>query len=145
MLAAAVLGLAASASVFSFEIYTDYTPSTEIWNVTFVRVNPNRLDDYLAGLKQTWVNSCEIQKKMGMALECFVYASDTMANTDFNLLLVTKIPNAGITDPNKARYDAFMAELRLQLAEDKENKLVEGYDELRKFFGEQNFRRLTFK
>jgi len=49
--AAAALTLASSAQ--AFEVYTDYTPSKEVWNVTMVRVNPNRVDDYLEGLKQT--------------------------------------------------------------------------------------------
>jgi len=38
-----------------------------------------------------------------------------------------------------------MADLRKQLAEDKEKKLVEGYDQIRSFFGEQAFRQITFK
>jgi hypothetical protein len=38
-----------------------------------------------------------------------------------------------------------MSAMRAQLAEDKQDKLVEGYEELRTFFGEQNFRRVEFK
>lgn len=49
--AAAALAMATPAS--AFEVYKDYTPSTEVWNVTYVRVNPNRLDDYLEGLRQS--------------------------------------------------------------------------------------------
>jgi hypothetical protein len=141
--AAAVACVDASAA--SFEVYKDYTPSTEVWNVTYIHVNPNRLDDYLEGLRQTWWNSCEIQKKQGTVLECAVYASETMSNRDFNLMLVIKSPNAAAGDPNEKRFQEFQALTRKMLEEDKQKKLVEGYDQLRTFFGEQNFRRLTFK
>ena len=62
-----------------------------------------------------------------------------MSNRDFNLMLVIKSPNAAVNDPNEKRYTEFMAETRKMLALDKEKKLVEGYDTLRTFFGEQAF------
>lgn len=142
---AAVAAVAISTPAAAFEVYKDYTPSTEVWNVTYVRVNPNRLDDYLEGLRQTWWSSCEVQKKQGTVLECSIFASETMPNRDFNVMLVIKSPNAAASDPSEKRYNEFMAETRRMLAEDKEKKLVEGYDSLRTFFGEQSFRRLTFK
>jgi hypothetical protein len=144
--------IAASAAAFAYatvsqayEVYTDYTPSKEVWNVTMVKVNPNRIDDYLEGLEQTWVSGCEISKKQGTVLDCFVYLSETAAHGDFNMMLVTKFPSAASLDPNAEQYKAFMTSMRAQLAEDKQNKLVEGYEELRTFFGEQNFRRIDFK
>jgi hypothetical protein len=143
--ASATAALAVTTASQAFEVYTDYTPSKEVWNVTMVRVNPNRIDDYLEGLKQTWVSGCEIGKKQGTVLDCFVYLSETAANRDFNMLLVTKTPNAATSDPNAEQYKAFMAAMRAQLAEDKQDKLVEGYEELRTFFGEQSFRRIDFK
>ncbi len=143
--ASATAALAAATASQAFEVYTDYTPSKEVWNVTMVRVNPNRIDDYLEGLKQTWVSGCEIGKKQGTVLDCFVYVSETTSNRDFNMLLVTKAPSAAVSDPNAEQYKAFMSAMRAQLAEDKQDKLVEGYEELRTFFGEQNFRRIDFK
>jgi hypothetical protein len=142
---AALATLAISAPALAFEVFKDYTPSTEVWNVTYVRVNPNRLDDYLEGLRQTWWTSCEVQKKQGTVLECSIFASETLSNRDFNLMLVIRSPNAAVSDPNEKRNTEFLAETRKMLAEDKQKKLVEGYDTLRTFFGEQTFRRLTFK
>lgn len=145
LILAATAALAISTPASAFEVYKDYTPSTEVWNVTYVRVNPNRLDDYLEGLRQTWWTSCEVQKKQGTVLECSIFASESMSNRDFNLMLVIKAPNAAASDPSEKRYNEFMAETRKMLAQDKEKKLVEGYDTLRTFFGEQAFRKLTFK
>jgi hypothetical protein len=145
LIAASAAGLAFSSVSQAFEVFTDYTPSTEIWNVTMVKVNPNRIDDYLEGLKQTWITGCEAGKKHGTVVDCYAYLSDTAANSDFNMLLVVKFPNAASQDPNPERYKAFMADLRAMIAEDKQNQLVEGYEELRTFHGEQNFRRINFK
>lgn len=141
--AAAALTLASSAQ--AFEAYTDYTPSKEVWDVTMVKVNPNRIDDYLEGLKQTWVPGCEIGKKHGVVVDCFVYLSETAANRDFNMMLVMKLPNGATSDPNADLFKKMQAETRAQLAQDKQDKLVMGYEEFRTFWGEMNFRRIDFK
>lgn len=140
---AAALTLAINAQ--AFEVYTDYTFSKEVWNVTMVKVNPNRVDDYLEGLKQTWAPGCEIGKKNGTVLDCFVYLSDTASNRDFNMLLVMKFPSGASSDPNAEQFKKLQTEMRARLAQEKQDKLVEGYEELRTFFGEQNFRRIDFK
>ena len=36
----------------------------------YKRQVPNRIDDYLGGLKQSWVSGCEISKKMGVLEDC---------------------------------------------------------------------------
>lgn len=144
VIAAAAATLAFAAQAGAFEVYTDYTPTKELWNVTMVRVNPNRIDDYLEGLKQTWWNGCEIAKKHGATLECSIYVSENPTNRDFNMLLVTKVPSAASSDPNAELYRKIQADVRAQLEQAKEDELVQGYEELRTFFGDQNFRRIDF-
>ena len=144
-IAASAAALALAANAQAFEVYTDYTPSKEVWNVTMVKVNPNRIDDYLEGLKQTWAPGCEIGKKNGTVLDCFVYLSETAANRDFNMMLVMKFPSGASSDPNPEQFKKLQAEMRARLAQEKQDKLVEGYEELRTFWGEQNFRRIDFK
>ncbi len=143
--AAAATAFAFTAPSYAAEVYKDYVPSKDVYDVTFVHVNPNRFDEYLDGLKQTWWGSCQAQKKVGSAIDCWIYASSTMANRDFNMILVVKRSSAAMSDPDEARYKAFMTELRKQLSDDKQKKLVEGYNEMRTLFGEQNFRQITFK
>jgi len=144
-IAASAAALALAVNAQAFEVYTDYTPSKEVWNVTMVKVNPNRIDDYLAGLKQTWASGCEIGKKQGTVLDCQIYLSETAANRDFNMMLVMKFPSAAVSDPNPELFKSFQAEMRAKLAQDKQDALVEGYEELRTFAGEQSFRRIDFK
>jgi hypothetical protein len=143
--AAALAVLASGSAAQAFEVYTDYTISKEVWNVTMVKVNPNRIDDYLEGLKQTWQSGCDIGKKMGTVLDCFIYVSETAANRDFNTMLVMKFPSGASSDPNEAQFKQFQAEMRKQLEEQKQDALVQGYEEFRSFYGEQNFRRIQFK
>jgi len=141
----AAVALLAGTTAQAFDVYTDYTFSKEVWNVTMVKVNPNRIDDYLEGLKQTWQSGCDIGKKMGTVLDCAIYVSDTSANRDFNTILVMKFPSGASSDPNEAQFKEFQAEMRKQLEEQKQDSLVQGYEEFRTFFNEQNFRKIEFK
>lgn len=144
-LAVATLAATFALPAQSAEVWKDYTVSKEVLNVTFVRVKPNKIDDYLGGLQQTWMSGCEIGKSMGTLTGCGIFVSETASNRDFNVILVMKRTSAGVTDPDEARYNKFMAEMRAKLAEDKQDKIVEGYEEIRTFFGEQDFREITFK
>jgi len=144
------LGVAVLAATFAFsaqatEIWKDYTVSKEVFNVTFVKVRPNKIDDYLGGLRQTWMSACEVGKKMGTLADCGIYVSETASNRDFNIILVMKRTSAAVSDPDEAMYNKFTAEVRAKLAQDKQDAIVEGYEEIRSFFGEQDFRRVTFK
>src|SRR6266702_7846713 len=88
-----------AAPTYSAEIYKDYVPSKEVYDMVFVHVFPNRLGDYLDGLKQSWWSSwCEAEKKHGAAIDCQIYASTTMDNRDFNVVFITKRPSAAMSD-----------------------------------------------
>jgi hypothetical protein len=144
MLAAlAVFGL--SASAHSTEIYKDYVPSKAVWNVTMVKVVPNRIDDYLGGLKQSWVSGCEISKKQGVIEDCSIFVSETSAGGAFNVMLVQKFVSNAMREPDEARYNAFMTEFRKGLDKAKQDSLVQGYEEFRSFVGEMDFRRIEWK
>lgn len=141
---AAVFAVSSMSAHAAAEPWKDYTLSKEVSDVTFIKVKPNKMGDYLAGIKQTWWPSCEIGKKLGSVTGCAIYMSETN-DQDFNLILVITHPSAAFTDPNEEMYNKFMAEMRAKLAEDKQDKIVEGYSEMRSFYGEKFFRKLTFK
>jgi hypothetical protein len=144
MLAAlAIFGISATAQ--STEIYKDYVPSKAVWNVTMVKVVPNRIDDYLGGLKKSWVDGCEISKKQGIIEDCSIFVSETSAGGPFNVMLVQKFVSGAVREPDEARYNAFMTEFRKGLEKAKQDELVKGYEEFRSFFGEMDFRRVEWK
>ena len=142
---AAVAALGLSATVQATEIYKDYVPSKAVWNVTMVKVVPNRIDDYLGGLKQSWVSGCEINKKQGVIEDCSIFVSETTSGGPFNVMLVQKFVSGAMQEPDEARYNAFMTEFRKGLEKAKQDELVQGYEEFRSFFGEMNFRRVEWK
>ena len=84
--AVALSGMATTAQ--AAEIYKNNVPSKAVWNVTMVKVDPNRVDDYLDGLKKTWVSGCAISKKQGVLGDCAIYISETTAGGPFEVLLV---------------------------------------------------------
>ncbi len=140
--ALAACGLVTSAQA---EIWKDYAPSKAVWNVTFVKVKPNKIDDYLLGLKQSWITGCEVSKKMGVLEDCYVYVSESASGGPFNVMLVQKMPNGTVREPDEARYRKYMEEYRKSLADAKQKELVESYEEMRSFFGEADFRRVEWK
>lgn len=137
--------LALAACGASAEEYNDYISSKEVWSITFVNVKPNRLDEYLMGVKQTWISSCEEQKKLGTLVDCSVMVSENSASRDFNLLLVLKAPSAAVSDPDEATYRKLQAALQARLAKDKRDAIVLNYDTMRTMYGQQRFRQITFK
>jgi hypothetical protein len=141
--AVAVIGVSSTAQ--STEIYKDYVPSKAVWNVTMVKVVPNRIDDYLGGLKQSWVSGCEINKKMGVLEDCSIFISESTAGGPFNVMLVQKFTSGAMMEPDEARYNKFMGEFRKGLEKAKQDELVQGYEEFRSFFGERNMRRVEWK
>ena len=68
------------------EPWVDYELSEEVVEMTVVTVKPNMKDDYLMGIKKTWVDSCNIQKELGHIIGCAVYTANT-AGTDPNVFL----------------------------------------------------------
>lgn len=145
MMLAAVAALGLAGNAHAVEIYKDYVPSKAVWNVTMVKVNPNKIDDYLGGLRQSWMTGCAASKAAGAIEDCFIFVSETSAAGPFNVMLVQKFTSAAMMEPNEETYNKVMAEVRKTLAEAKEKELVKGYEEFRTFFGEMNFRRIEWK
>ena len=48
----------------SAEPWVDYELSEEVIEMTVVKVKPGMKDDYLMGIKRTWVDACNIQKDL---------------------------------------------------------------------------------
>lgn len=142
-IALATCGL--SATTGAAEMWKDFAPSKGIWNVTMVMVDPNHIDDYLGGLKQTWMSGCAAGKKTGTLEDCYIYVSENAAAGPFNVMLVQKFTDAAMREDSAEKYNAVMTELRKSIAEAREKELVKGYEEYRKFVGEADFRRIEYK
>jgi hypothetical protein len=144
LFAALLMLLLSQTALAQLEPWTDYEVSKELWSITLVRVHPNRDDDYLEGIAETWVASNEVAKGLGPIEDYSIYRSELPQSGDVNLFLVVKFADSSQLEPNKERYEAFMkawGEERQQ----KNREITKNYPAMREITGEYMVREITIK
>jgi hypothetical protein len=126
------------------EQYKDYTVSDTVSNVSTIKVKENMVEDYLAGIRNTWVASNAVQKQLGHMLDYHVYVSDLPNSGDFNVMLVATFANTSDLAPNKARYEAFMKAWGTANEANNRTTTTTVYPNLRAITGEYLMREVTF-
>jgi hypothetical protein len=140
------------ASVFSLlcvgaaaaEPYVDYTPQKGVWHVTTVKVDSNHIDDYVTGLKKTWVSSEELAKKHGLIDSYEIMVKINPADGAGNVLMIEHIPSLALMEPDKARDQAMMKESYAQMSKADSDARVKEYDKYRTFVGEDYWQELAY-
>lgn len=141
---AAVLLLVSSTVQAQLEPWKDYEVSDALWNITMVKVDPNMGDDYLEGLRDTWVAANRVAKELGQIEDFFIYRSQLSESGDANLFLVVRYANSDQLDPNKAEYDRFMKAWG-DANQDKTREITKNYPAMRSITGEYLVREITIK
>ena len=126
------------------EPWVDYELSEEVVEMTVVTVKPNMKDDYLMGIKKTWVDSCNIQKELGHIIGCAVYTANT-AGTDPNVFLTIRYENLAAMGPNKDKYNEFMEAWRAKLSESDQDDIAGGYGDMREIVDLVILQEVNFK
>ena len=126
------------------EPWVDYELSEEVVEMTVVTVKPNMKDDYLMGIKKTWVDSCNIQKELGHIIGCAVYTANT-AGTDPNVFLTIRYENLAAMGPNKDKYNEFMEAWRAKLSESDQEDIAGGYGDMREIVDLVILQEVNFK
>jgi hypothetical protein len=124
--------------------FTDYDTSKELYNVTLVQVHPNLVDDYLEGLKETWVASNKVAMELGQIKDFAIYRSQLEQSGDANLFLVVEFADSSQLEPNKENYDAFMKAWGAA-NEDRTREITKNYPAMREITGEYLLRKITIK
>ena len=124
--------------------YTDYTVSDSVSNVSTIKVKENMIEDYLQGIRGTWVSSNEVAKRLGQLKDYKVYVSDLPNGGEFNVMLVATFANTSDLAPNKARYDAFMKAWGTANEAATRTTTTTVYPNLREITGEYLMREVTF-
>jgi hypothetical protein len=141
---AALLGAGLWAGAAAAEPYVDYMPQKGVWHVTSVRVDPNHIDDYITGLKKSWVAGEEIAKKRGLIdiyqIKIKLNASDGQAN----VLLIEHYPSIAVLEPDQARDQAMQREAYAAVPKAAGEAMVAGYDKYRVFVGDDYWTDITF-
>lgn len=125
------------------EPYKDYTPSEEVVEMTLVRVDEGQSDNYLSGLRKTWVAANEIDQKLGRLKNFSIYMVP-YGDNEFNIVLIKVFTNTDAIAPNKARYMEFV-EAYGKANMDAGNKTqIEVYNRIREIKGTYMLRKVTF-
>ena len=144
MLAAATLTAFASSASADLEAWVDYDIGSTLSNVTTVKVDSNRIDTYLEGLKATWAPANDIAIELGQIESYSIYVSQLASSGDFNVILVVRMADAADMQPDKAEYDAFMKKWGEE-NQKRSDEIVVTYPDIRTITGEYLIREITFK
>ena len=139
-----IIGFLALPLFVTAEPFVDYDYSEQVTEMTVITVKPNLIDDYLMGIKRTWVDSCEIQKELGHIVGCSVYTAET-AGTDPNVFLTITYENLAAMGPNKERYEEFMTAWRKKISESDQQEIAGGYGDIREIVDLVVLRKVNFK
>ena len=126
------------------EPFEDYDISGALWNITLVKVDPNMGDDYLEGLKETWVAANKVAVELGQIEDFHIFRSELEQSGDVNLFLVTKFANSAQLEPNKEEYAKFMKAWG-DANQDRTREITKDYPGMRKITGEYLVREITVK
>jgi len=141
------LGLAVAISTpasAQLKPYQDYTVSDSVSNVSTIKVKENMVEDYLQGIRNTWVASNAVAKQLGQMQDYKVYVSDLPNSGEFNVMLVATFANTSDLAPNKARYEAFMKAWGTANEASTRTTTTTVYPNLREITGEYLMREVSF-
>ena len=144
ILTALLLTFLSQSVLAQLNAFTDYDISKELWNVTMIKVKPNMSDDYLEGLRDTWVASNKVAMELGQIEDFHIFQSMVGASGDANLLLVVKFTDSSQLEPNKGEYDKFMKAWG-DANQDKTREISKNYPAMREITGEYLLREITVK
>lgn len=140
---AAICGLAMNANA-DLMPYKDYDIGSDLLSVTTVKVKVNSIDEYLEGLKQTWVATNEIAKELGQIKDYGIYVSQLPGSGDFNVILVVTLESANDLQPDQAEFEKFMNKWGQENA-DQSQQVSKNYPNVREITGEYHMREITIK
>ena len=126
------------------EPFTYFDTSKELWNITLVKVDSNMTEDYLEGLKETWVASNKVAMELGQIEDFHIFRSQLENSGDVNLFLVTKFADGSQLEPNKEEYGKFMKAWG-DANEERTREITKNYPSMREITGEYLVREITIK
>jgi hypothetical protein len=125
------------------EPYVDYTPQKGVTHVTRIKVDPNHIDDYLTGLKKSWVPGEEIAKKHGL-IDYYGVSVKLNGGAGDNVVLIEHYPSIAALDPDQARDQAIQKEGLAVLSKEQGAALTNGFDKYRTFVADDFYQSVMF-
>ena len=124
--------------------WVDYAPAKEPWQVTTVKVEAGKLDDYLISLKKSYVEQLERQKKNGDVVEYHILVNNNANAAGATIVFLTKFKDWSGIAPNKERDLKEQEECRKTISKTDEQKLGEDRSKYRTFLDDGTYADLTY-
>ncbi|HSZ52071.1 MAG TPA: hypothetical protein VK801_10910 [Caulobacteraceae bacterium] len=143
--AAAVAGaVLAAAATAAAETWVDWSPGKGVTEKQYISVAPGHLDDYMTGLRKTWVPQQEIRKKHGVITDYVILLRDHRDSPDDQICLITVYPSGAAMDPDRTRDMAIESEYRAQLSKAQSDEMQAQYGTYRKRVADETWRTVEF-
>jgi len=115
-----------------------------LWRLSFVRVKPGHLDEYLANLRTTSKPLLEEEKRQGMILDYKFYLKEDKSDPqDWDVALAIEYKNYAALDGFEAKLEA--AENKIQGSQQAVHQLQETRGEIREQLSRQLLEEIIFK
>jgi len=124
--------------------WIDYAPTKEPWQVTTVKVAPGKLDDYIIGLKKSYVDQLERQKKNGDVVDYHILVNTSPNSAGATIVFLTKYKDWNAVIPNKERDLKDQEEFRKQISKSDEEKMGEDRSKFRTFLDDGLYSDITY-
>jgi hypothetical protein len=124
--------------------WVDYAPSKEPWQVTTVKVEAGKLDDYILGLKKSYADQLERQKKNGDVLDYHILVNTSPNGAGATIVFLTKYKDWNALIPNKERDLKEQDEFRKTISKSDEEKMGEDRSKFRTFLDEGIYSDITY-
>jgi hypothetical protein len=140
---AATAALTVAPLAFADE-WVDYAPTKEPWTVTTVKVAPGKLDDYIVGLKKSYADQLERQKKNGEVLDYHILVNTSPNGAGATIVFLTKFKDWNALIPNKDRDLKEQDEFRKTISKPDEEKMGEDRSKFRTFLDDGTYSDITY-
>jgi hypothetical protein len=113
--------------------WVDYVPEKGYWQFTYVKVDPNYIDDYLTHIKTIWVPGRAIDKAHGLIDDYKIMVNVNNGDSTANVLFAVHFTSFAALDPDKQRDLAIAAENEAALPQTKADSEFSHFDHYRTF------------
>jgi hypothetical protein len=125
--------------------YVDYSFGKGLWEINQIEVDPNHVDDYLTGLKQSEVPGFEIMKKHGIIDDYSFSVKNGYTKGMPNVVIAVHYVSADGLMPNQARDQMIEKEIVATFSEQAGKAAIAGYEKYRTFVDDSTWIDVTFK
>lgn len=121
----------------SAQRWEDYTPQKGYWEIRYVKVDPNRIDEYLSQAKIGWMPGEEVLKMRGLIYGYQVMVSITPASGKANVIFCVHHVSFADLDPNEMRDRELDKQTNALLPKAKSNAMAAQFNKYRTFVGDE--------